>query len=87
MTNETHGLLPCRNNRPYITNGVSSQFVDTWVEVEQHEPTVVRAFKLDGGQRDDDLVSQQPSRVTKLKRHQFVLYNTKVFGIIHVNAP
>ncbi len=54
-----------RSCRPYISNGVQSQFVDSFVEVATHEPTVVRAFKLDGnkGQDLEDTNSLGPSHV------------------------
>lgn len=51
-----------RDCKPYITNGIQNQYVDTWLTVDAHEPTVVRAFKLDtqaGG--DLDNMSRAPS--------------------------
>lgn len=56
---ETEFLLPLinpsldRNCRPYISNGVQCQFVDSFVEVVPHQPTVVRAFKLDSNKSTD----------------------------------
>ena len=61
--------VPYRNAKPYITNGVQSQFCDTWLGgLPPHEPSVINAFKLDskrgaGDSQDFDNQSGLFSRV------------------------
>ena len=40
-------LPPARQSKPYITNGVNSEFVESWLPVPEFQPTVAQAFDQD----------------------------------------
>lgn len=48
--------------------------MEAFVEVPTHQPTVVRAFKLDGSPRDDDLKSAQRSQADHFTLHYIICY-------------
>ena len=38
---------PARQSKPYITNGVNSEFVESWLPIPEFQPTVSQAFEAE----------------------------------------
>ena len=56
-------LGPCRENKPFISNGVQSEFVENYLDnIPEHTSTVLKAFRF--GREEDyqgSNVASQPA--------------------------